>query len=63
MEIGYLISKILVEVGSMCLVAAGFIAAYKAGLKAGRQNAVSDVEDMLRKNSDSKGICKINTRA
>lgn len=55
------ISIILKEIGLMCLASACCITIYKIGIKTGRQDAIDDVKDLLRKNSDKNGICKIQT--
>lgn len=60
MEIGYVLGNILIEVGVLCLVASGFITMYEIGIKHGRKRAIDDVKELLRKNSDEKGICQIN---
>ena len=48
------------EVGILCLVASGFMTMYSIGIKHGRRRAIDDVKELLRKNSDEKGICQIN---
>ena len=60
MEIGYVLGNILMEVGILCLVASGFMTMYRIGIKHGRRRAIDDVKELLRKNSDEKGICQIN---
>lgn len=60
MKIGYLLCSILMEVGILCLVASGFITMYRIGIKHGRRRAIDDVKELLCKNSDEKGICRIN---
>lgn len=60
MEIGYVLGNILIGVGVLCLVASGFMTMYEIGIKHGRRRAIDDVKELLRKNSDEKGICQIN---
>jgi len=60
MEIGYVLSNVLMEVGVLCLVASGFMIMYSIGIKHGRRSAIDDVKELLLKNSDEKGICQIN---
>lgn len=60
MEIEYL-SKILIEIGGMCLAAACLMAVYYAGRKVGRRDAVDNILKLLQENSDETGICKIQT--
>lgn len=60
MEIGYL-GNILMEIGGLLLVAAGCIGIYYIGLTTGKQRAIDNVKDLLCKNSDENGICKIQT--
>lgn len=60
MEIGN-ISSILVEIGGLCLIFSGLLNVYYLGLKAGRDSAINDIFEMLRNNSDEKGICRIQT--
>lgn len=60
MEIGS-ISSILVGIGGLCLIISGLLNVYYLGLKAGRDSAINDIFEILRNNSDEKGICKIQT--
>ena len=56
-----ILSIILKEIGLMCLASACCITIYKIGIKTGRQDAVDDFKELLRKNADKNGICKIQT--